>query len=59
GFSSWGEGQLESEIANNDWLTVGADPALLFDVPVERRYERALALLGLQAWMLTPEAGHA
>lgn len=59
GFSSWGEGQLEGEIARNDWLTVGADPALMFDVPVEQRYERALALLGMQAWMLTPEAGHA
>ena len=59
GFSSWGEGQLESEIARNDWLTVAADPALMFEVPVERRYERALALLGMQAWMLTPEAGHA
>ena len=59
GFSSWGEGQLEGEIARNDWLTVGADPALMFEVPVEQRYERALALLGMQAWMLTPEAGHA
>ena len=23
------------------------------------RYDRALALLGLKAWMLSPEAGHA
>ena len=59
GFSSWGEGQLEGEIARNDWLTVAADPALMFEVPVGQRYERALALLGMQAWMLTPEAGHA
>jgi putative transcriptional regulator len=59
GYSSWGEGQLESEIAENSWLTVAADAAVIFDTPVEQRYDRALGLLGLQAWMLSPEAGHA
>ncbi len=59
GYSSWGEGQLESEIGDNAWLTVPADPAILFDVPVEQRYERAMALLGLQPWMLAPGAGRA
>ncbi|WP_143896706.1 YqgE/AlgH family protein [Tepidimonas sediminis] len=59
GFSSWGEGQLESELGDNAWLTVPADPAILFEVPLAQRYERALALLGLQPWMLTPGAGRA
>ncbi len=59
GYSSWGEGQLESELAENAWLTVGADLSVLFDTPVPERYDRALGLLGLQAWMLSPEAGHA
>ncbi len=59
GYSAWGEGQLESEIAGNSWLTVGADTDLIFDAPIAQRYERALALLGLQAWMIAPEAGHA
>ena len=59
GYSSWGEGQLESELAENAWLTVGADLSVIFDTPVTERYDRALALLGLQAWMLSPEAGHA
>jgi putative transcriptional regulator len=59
GYSAWGEGQLESEIAENSWLTVGADQAVIFDTPVEQRYDSALALLGLKAWMLSPEAGHA
>lgn len=59
GYSAWGEGQLESEIGENSWLTVAADPALIFEVPVPERYERALQLLGLQAWMLSPGAGHA
>ena len=59
GYSSWGEGQLESELAENAWLTVAADLSVIFDTPVPARYDRALSLLGLQAWMLSPEAGHA
>ena len=59
GYASWGEGQLESEIVENSWITVAADPRVIFDTPIEQRYEKALALLGLQPWMLLTEAGHA
>ncbi len=59
GYSAWGEGQLEQELIENSWLTVEADARLIFDTPVEQRYEQALQLLGLQAWMLAPDAGHA
>ena len=59
GYSAWGEGQLESELSDNSWLTVGADLGVIFDTPVEERYAKALMLLGLEAWMLSPEAGHA
>lgn len=59
GYSAWEQGQLESELAENSWLTVGADPAVIFDTPVEQRYDRALMLLGLEAWTLSPSAGHA
>lgn len=59
GYSSWDEGQLESEIGENAWLTVEADPEVIFSTPVDERYDRALGLLGLQRWMLSPEAGRA
>ena len=59
GYSAWGQGQLESELGENSWLTVGADNAVIFDTPAEQRYDKALLLLGLQAWMLSSEAGHA
>ncbi len=59
GYSAWGEGQLETELKENSWLTVAADHALIFSTPVEQRYDRALALLGLQAWMIATQAGHA
>jgi putative transcriptional regulator len=59
GYSAWAQGQLESEIGENSWLIVHADPSVIFETPVEQRYDKALALLGLQAWMLSPDAGHA
>jgi putative transcriptional regulator len=59
GYAAWAQGQLESELAENSWLTVQADDHVIFDTPIEHRYDSALALLGLQAWMLSPQAGHA
>ncbi|MBH9553189.1 YqgE/AlgH family protein [Inhella gelatinilytica] len=59
GYSGWGAGQLEDEISRNGWLTVDAQPALIFDTPVEQRYDKALALLGVDPRMLSQEAGHA
>ena len=59
GYASWGEGQLESELGANTWLTVDADKSVIFDTPVDQRYDKALALLGLQAWMISSQVGHA
>jgi putative transcriptional regulator len=59
GYSAWGEGQLETELGENSWLTVNADLGVIFDTPVAQRYDRALALLGLQAWMISSQVGHA
>jgi putative transcriptional regulator len=59
GYSAWGEGQLETELMENSWLTVDADPAIIFATPIEQRYDRALALLGLEAWKISSQVGHA
>jgi putative transcriptional regulator len=59
GYASWGEGQLESELGENSWLTVDASREVIFDTPVADRYERALGLLGLQSWMISNQVGHA
>ena len=59
GYAAWDEGQLESELSDNSWLTVAASTSLIFDTPVAQRYDQALRLLGLEAWRLSPEAGHA
>lgn len=59
GYSGWSAGQLEEEIARNGWLTVNADRSIIFDTPVEDRYDRALSLLGIDRGFLSAEAGHA
>ena len=59
GYSGWSPGQLEDEIGRNGWLTVGADPEILFGVPIEQRYTAAIRLLGIDPLMLASEAGHA
>mgnify|MGYP002654436303 CR=1 FL=1 len=59
GYSGWGAGQLEDELGRNSWITVEAEPSVIFDTPVEKRYDRALGLLGIDPRMLSQEAGHA
>ncbi|WP_374582048.1 YqgE/AlgH family protein [Pseudoduganella sp.] len=59
GYAGWSPGQLEDELARNGWLTVAADPRIVFDVPIEERYNAAMKLLGFDPLMLNSEAGHA
>ena len=57
GYAAWQAGQLEREIAHNDWLTVPADHSIIFDLPVAERYSAALALLGLDEITLVSSGG--
>lgn len=59
GYSGWGPGQLEREITENGWLNVPADPALVFDMALDTKWERALAKLRVTPASLSGTAGHA
>ncbi len=59
GYSGWSAGQLEEELAQNSWLTVPADPRVIFDVPPEGRLNAAMKLLGIDFTNLSDTAGHA
>ena len=59
GYSGWKKDQLEQELADNAWLVVPADQHIMFDVPVDERYQAALALLGVNAGQLVQGVGHA
>jgi putative transcriptional regulator len=59
GYAGWDAGQLEEEMANNAWLTAPADEGVIFEVPVEDRWEAAGRLLGINLLHLSSNAGHA
>jgi putative transcriptional regulator len=59
GYSGWGAGQLENEMRNNGWINVSAQPSIIFDTPINERYGKALALLGIDIGMLSTSIGHA
>lgn len=59
GYSGWGAGQLEGEIAENAWLTFPARGDLLFHPDIDGQYERVLAAFGVNPAFLSASAGHA
>lgn len=59
GYAGWAPGQLEHEIAQNAWLTVAAQPEVMFGLPAEERLAAAMALLGIDYASLCENAGHA
>jgi putative transcriptional regulator len=46
GYAGWGAGQLEGEIARNDWFVATEDSALLFDEDRGAVWDKALARRG-------------
>lgn len=59
GYAGWGAGQLEAEIARNDWLTAPANPEILFGIEDELKWRAALDLIGVDPVLLSSEAGRA
>jgi len=59
GYAGWEQGQLEQELLDNSWLIIEADPAIIFNTPAEKRWEKAVSMLGFDIGQLSPEAGHA
>lgn len=59
GYSGWSPGQLEQELCDNHWLTAPAAERVLFETPLEDRWEAAAALVGVNMIQLASYAGHA
>ena len=59
GYAGWGPGQLEKEMADNSWLSCPADQQIIFDTPVEKRWQAAADVLGIDLSLLTNDPGHA
>lgn len=58
GCSGWDLGQLEDEIKQNSWLTVDADPEVLFAYPPDERLSAAAGLLGVDLNLMISVPGH-
>ena len=59
GYAGWAAGQLEDEMASNTWLSCPADQQIIFDTPVEERWQAAARLIGIDLSLLSSDAGHA
>ena len=46
GYSGWDAGQLAGELADNTWVTAALTADLLFDVPADQTWSRAMDRLG-------------
>ncbi|TRX55831.1 YqgE/AlgH family protein [Thalassomonas sp. M1454] len=59
GYAGWSPGQLEAEIQQNSWLNIPADAEILFDTPIELRWQKAAEKLGIDLGHLSSDVGHA
>lgn len=47
GYAGWGAGQLEGEMREGSWIPVDLDYDLVFQTPLETRWQSALGSLGI------------
>lgn len=59
GYAGWGPMQLENEISQNGWLTVDAEPELIFEGADQDKWAGALKALGVDPMVLSGAAGRA
>jgi putative transcriptional regulator len=59
GYAGWGDGQLESEMRENAWLSVPVDSGIVFDSPLGERWKQAVSRLGIGVENLSGFGGHA
>ncbi|MEM8548674.1 MAG: YqgE/AlgH family protein [Pseudomonadota bacterium] len=59
GYAGWAPGQLESELAQNSWLTLPADGEIIFHTPYQQRLSAAASRLGVDMNLISSTAGHA
>jgi putative transcriptional regulator len=59
GYAGWGDGQLESEMRQNAWLSVSADKGILFETALQSRWEKAVGKLGININDLHGAGGYA
>ncbi len=59
GYTGWSPGQLDGELLRHGWHNVDGSDDIVFDAPVEHRWPRAFAALGVNVGRLSATAGTA
>jgi putative transcriptional regulator len=59
GYAGWAAGQLEQEISANTWLTVPYEADIIFDTPIEQRWQNAATKIGIDLHLISNQTGHA
>ncbi len=59
GYAGWSAQQLEAELQQHAWLSVDADAKVVFEVPLEQRWNAATRLIGIDPSALSSYSGHA
>jgi putative transcriptional regulator len=59
GYVNWSPGQLDNEIAENNWLLVHPTTELLFLTSADMKWRVAMASIGVDPAALSLECGHA
>ncbi|MGD9639059.1 MAG: YqgE/AlgH family protein [Alphaproteobacteria bacterium] len=59
GYAGWAPEQLENELKQNSWISLPADPELLFNTPVDKKWETAYSKIGIDPSMLSSSGGNA
>lgn len=59
GYAGWGAGQLDKELQENAWLSIDAEPALVFEGTPQDKWDKAFKTLGIDPGMLSGIAGRA
>ena len=59
GYTGWAAGQLDGEMTRHGWHVCRYDAALLFGTPLERMWQTAFTIAGLDVGRLSAVAGRA
>src|SRR3990167_3333045 len=58
GYAGWSKGQLENEVARNDWLIVPADATVIFSCQLQDRWRVAAQKIGVDIDKISSHVGH-
>lgn len=60
GYTGWAPGQLEEEIRQGSWLPMSLEPSIVFEVPIDKRWQVAFERAGVTPMaMMTSKRGMA